>query len=640
MPKRQFSSFLEVGASGVSWLARLSHLILFVVAAVLIPCAAALASSPALDVSLATDKPVRLTEHFSVLEDPVGKLSIDDIARTSIGEAFKKTLSNNWSLNYGLTQSVYWLKLDLVNPAAQRFDGMLEFTYPRLASSVRVFQPNGTNGYSVVDTGYLKPFAERAYAHHFYVFPISMEAHAHTTVYLRFQSDVNLEIPGRLWQRDAFHKYERVDYVSNALYFGMAIAMIVYNFLLFLSLRSVRYLLYVGFGISSSLSIAAVSGLAIEYLWGDSPYWSNIASSVGYSTALALGVMFMRSMIDTAKLVPKLDLALKASVVIHLILAIGIALFYTSFIKPQLAFAAMTAALVLVTGTLCVIHRDRSAVYFTAAFVVMTVGAVANSLRALAIIPTTFFSTYGIQIGSSIEMLVLAFALADQYHVIRREKETAQKEALIAQKLLVESLQTSERELESRVTERTGELKLLNAKLETLSATDGLTGLANRRRFDEVLNSEWRRALRHEQPIAVGILDVDWFKKYNDRYGHVSGDDCLRHIAKVLTSHFPRAGDLVSRYGGEEFAIIMFGADGPSALSMAQKLCISLADTQWKHEESAFGHITASVGVASVIPTEGRSPLELLKAGDEALYLAKARGRNQALLSNWPNPPS
>ncbi|MBP8019590.1 MAG: GGDEF domain-containing protein, partial [Hylemonella sp.] len=183
--------------------------------------------------------------------------------------------------------------------------------------------------------------------------------------------------------------------------------------------------------------------------------------------------------------------------------------------------------------------------------------------------------------------------------------------------------------------ERTGELKLLNARLETLSATDGLTGLANRRHFDEVLDTEWRRSLRNGQPIAVGILDVDWFKKYNDHYGHLSGDDCLKHVAKVLATHFSRAGDLVARYGGEEFAFIMSGTDGNNALTMAQRLCQALEDTDWKHEQSTYGHITASVGVASILPSDNTSPLALLKAGDEALYLAKAQGRNQAVLSTW-----
>jgi diguanylate cyclase (GGDEF)-like protein len=248
------------------------------------------------------------------------------------------------------------------------------------------------------------------------------------------------------------------------------------------------------------------------------------------------------------------------------------------------------------------------------------------------LIETNFFSTNGIQIGSALEMLLLALALADQYNVIQREKELAQQAALQAQQLLVDSLQSSEKLLETRVAARTEELRLLNAKLEVLSATDAMTGLANRRRFDEVLNSEWRRAQRAGQPIAVGLLDVDWFKKYNDRYGHLAGDECLRHVAQVLAAGMGRAGDLAARYGGEEFAFIALGADGESALAMARKICDSLAASGWRHEASEFGIVTASGGVACFVPDDDSSPQALMKAADEALYLAKAQGRNKVVL--------
>ena len=492
--------------------------------------------------------------------------------------------------------------------------------------------PTGSGSFSVLRTGYLQPFSERPYKHHFYVFPLTVAAGAETTLYLRFQSDVNLEIPGRLWRSDAFHAYERTDYASQALYFGMVVAMMGFNLLLFIALRARQYLWYVCFGVSSALSVAALNGLAVEYLWGNSPYWTNISASVGYSATLVLGIIFMRSMIETRKLVPRLDLALRFALVAQLALALGIAISYVSVIKWQLAAAGATSLLALWTGVLCAVKRDRSAIFFCAAFAVMAMGAAANSLRALGFIPTTFFSTNGIQIGSAIEMLLLAFALADRYNVIRIEKEHAQRQALLAQQQLVESLQSSERQLESRVARRTDELTLLNAKLEALSATDSLTGLANRRRFDELLEAEWRRGLRERRPLSVGILDVDWFKKYNDCYGHVAGDQCLQQIAKVLSASVCRAGDLAARYGGEEFAFIAVGADAQSVLALAQRICESLVQSRWQHESSEFGCVTASVGVASIVPTEDASPLDLLKAADEALYQAKEQGRNRALL--------
>jgi two-component system, sensor histidine kinase LadS len=256
-----------------------------------------------------------------------------------------------------------------------------------------------------------------------------------------------------------------------------------------------------------------------------------------------------------------------------------------------------------------------------------------TSLRALGILPTNIITTAGPTFGSALEMLLLAFALADRYNVIRQEKEKAQSNALEAQQLLVENLKSSEQILETRVAERTAELQILNSKLEALSTTDSLTGIANRRRFDEVLESEWIRAARLGQPLALAMIDIDWFKKYNDHYGHQGGDDCLKNVAAVLAANVCRTGDLVVRYGGEEFAFIVPATEGGVALNIANKIIDALQTLALPHKMSMFGYVTASIGVAAIIPEHGLAPDILLKAADEALYRAKEQGRNRALLA-------
>jgi len=165
-----------------------------------------------------------------------------------------------------------------------------------------------------------------------------------------------------------------------------------------------------------------------------------------------------------------------------------------------------------------------------------------------------------------------------------------------------------------------------------LSTTDELTGIANRRRFNAKLISEWNRAARLGQPLALAILDVDWFKKYNDYYGHQKGDECLRIIAEVLSANICRAGDLVARYGGEEFVFIAPTTDGAVALNMVGKICAALQTRALAHPMSEFGSVTASIGVAAMVPKQSLSPDMLMKAADEALYRAKKQGRNQAVL--------
>jgi diguanylate cyclase (GGDEF)-like protein len=188
------------------------------------------------------------------------------------------------------------------------------------------------------------------------------------------------------------------------------------------------------------------------------------------------------------------------------------------------------------------------------------------------------------------------------------------------------------RELEDKVRERTRELVESNARLAALSMTDDLTGIANRRRFDEVLAAAWLHARRRGEPLAVGLVDVDFFKPYNDRYGHQRGDDCLRMIAEVLTSTLRRGTDLAARYGGEEFAFVIPGIDGAEARSRAEAIRSTLQARGERHELSPLGVLTASVGIAVAVPAENDSPESLLRCADEALYVAKRCGRNRAVL--------
>jgi len=173
-------------------------------------------------------------------------------------------------------------------------------------------------------------------------------------------------------------------------------------------------------------------------------------------------------------------------------------------------------------------------------------------------------------------------------------------------------------------------------KLKKESNTDQLTGLANRRSMDYILNQEWARATRHERPLALIMLDVDYFKKYNDHFGHQAGDECLKALANVLQNGVHRAGDLAARYGGEEFLLILPDTDGLNAQRLAEEMCTSIAGLAIPHKQSHLSIITVSAGVAVLVKGNYKNTGELLRAADSALYQAKQNGRNQALLP--PNP--
>ncbi len=179
------------------------------------------------------------------------------------------------------------------------------------------------------------------------------------------------------------------------------------------------------------------------------------------------------------------------------------------------------------------------------------------------------------------------------------------------------------------------ELQQANRELQLLTHLDGLTKIANRRCFDEFLVREWQRLCRTGQPLALLMLDVDYFKSYNDFYGHQGGDDCLIKIAQTLQQTVYRPADLVARYGGEEFAITLPDTDLQGAMTIAEAIRHAIAGLAIPHETSEVSQqVTMSIGIASLIPMLDRSSEYLVCQADQALYLAKQQGRNRCCITN------
>jgi diguanylate cyclase (GGDEF)-like protein len=197
------------------------------------------------------------------------------------------------------------------------------------------------------------------------------------------------------------------------------------------------------------------------------------------------------------------------------------------------------------------------------------------------------------------------------------------------------------------------QMEAANRELQRLACVDGLTGVANRRRFDEILEREWLRLARERQPLSLILCDVDFFKAYNDTYGHIAGDKCLQQVAGAISQAVRRPADLVARYGGEEFAVVLPQTDSAGAVHVAEQIRINVAALGIAQGQLQGGQprggaatggaatvgrpyggdlVTLSLGVATVIPLPNSTPAVLIASADKALYHAKACGRNRAVL--------
>ncbi len=184
--------------------------------------------------------------------------------------------------------------------------------------------------------------------------------------------------------------------------------------------------------------------------------------------------------------------------------------------------------------------------------------------------------------------------------------------------------------LEKAVALRTNELEERNRELKLLSTTDDLTGIPNRRQFDTTLQAAWRTSLRNKKYLGLFMIDIDFFKYYNDTYGHLAGDSILRIVGQLLQDTAHRSTDLVARYGGEEFVILIQNAEPQKLNDYAKSIAQRVEALNIEHTGSAFKIITVSIGVAYLIPSLDDSPETLLAMADEALYRSKDGGRNRA----------
>ncbi|XOZ32194.1 diguanylate cyclase [Halomonadaceae bacterium KBTZ08] len=551
-----------------------------------------------------------------VLEDPSGRLTLEDVRQSERWSQHPDT-----TFNKGYEDTTWWIRWSLTNRAADERRRILSIDYPLLQDLRLHIGTSEGPDWRLLRMGASLPFSERPYENRRFAVPVRWKPGETRHFYLRVQTDTALQVPLTLSKLSSFQAKSTFRSTLDGGYMGSLVAIGLYNLLLFIALRDRNYILYVGTVFSIVILVATINGYTFRYLWPQAPDWNLQSLIVFFGLALAFGALFTSSFLAIRRLSRWLNaiLLLQAAIGGLMVLASGILSYYSAIVLaiPLAVFSTLYSFFVAVYAW---IRKQRTAPYYVLAWSFLLLGLLILALSKGGVLPSNAITDSAAQVGSFLEVLLLSFALAQRINIERRLRFQTQAA------MLAES-ERHNRELESRVQARTAELEKLNQRLNELSVTDGLTGLKNRRYLSEALPREIARAERNDLSLSVVMVDIDHFKRLNDTYGHKAGDACLQQLGQILMHHV-RTPDIAVRYGGEEFLLVFLDANDDDALGVLERLREQLAQTGIAHGGHCLS-FTVSAGVATLRPGTDATADDMIQRADQALYRAKAAGRNQ-----------
>jgi len=430
-----------------------------------------------------------------------------------------------------------------------------------------------------------------------------------------------MQVPLVLYTPKAFAELMRDAQFSTGLYYGIVLALLFYNLVLWIMLRDPGYFWYLLHTGAFGLVLFTLNGYGFEYFW---PHWPWLAdASVPLSICLAVIGMqqFSRSYLELQERWP---LGNQISLIlIGFFSLLGVASIWLPYstATPLASKTVLFGLLWIMIATVTMLRRGyKPARLFLLAWSLFLLGTAMFTLLAFGLVPRNFWTQNGVQIGSALEMLLLSLALGARYAGLRNEN--------------IRIVQQANEQLERSVIDRTKQLRTAmaqlgeaNVQLRDYSQRDPLTGVYNRRHFREAFQHALDARKNHGKPLALLLLDLDHFKRINDSYGHLAGDDCLHYAARSMEDVVMPHGGLVARFGGEEFVAVLPGAEAQQALQIAEAVRLRIQQSP----VSIGGHsirLSASIGVHTVIEGHQATPEDVIRIADEALYRAKGDGRN------------
>lgn len=579
---------------------------------------------------------INLGPELHYVEDVSHHLKLDDMLQPSL----------NWIentqdiLNKGYTHSAYWLKIDFRNTSNYSLEKFIQLAYPQL-DHVDFYVVKNNQLIMHKHTGDTLPFSERPTLHRDFVLPMNFAPQEALSLFIRVASSSAMQLPLELWTPENFYAADHYDVLGMGLFVGMMGAMMVLS--MFTAFRQPAFGLYVLYTICVTGLIISISGFAYQHIWPDSPWMQKHNIALLLTGSVSSACLFIERFLQLSITRPLysrffygLSVMLGISAVASLFLPYSISIQLIILTALPAMFGGSTIAIAVWK------QQDVELRYFIFAWAALLLSASLVAVSKLGWIPRNYFTENAIQFGSMFDAVWLAYALTERAHRERVEKLAAEIKSLEAEREVIEAHEQNleiqrhaNENLERKVKERTEELanamtelSRLNSTLKNMTEIDSLTGARNRRYFDKRISTEWAFAQREQIPLSLLLVDVDHFKLVNDQYGHLAGDDCLKAVAETLMSALPRQSDCLARYGGEEFAIILpnTNLDGARIVGELVRRCVERLEVNLQNHTI---QLTASVGIATLVPNNQFTEEYLISNADSALYMAKNAGRNQ-----------
>lgn len=499
------------------------------------------------------------------------------------------------SISPAYTDKTLWIKFSITNQSAKAIDTMLNLPIPWINNiECYISKADETLSHKM---GIQYPFYERVFIAPDYTIPLTLSAEEKVETVLKVHGSQSLIIAPILHSKNSFEAHNSFIHTFNGAIAGILALVIFFSFILYMRVRDKIFLYYSFFTTALFLMLGSFYGYNFQLFWSNYPYINETMTTASISLYSFFGLLFTRYFLDTDRNMPKMGAIAKYLTYILFILFIS-----NFIIQDKMLITNISVLLVFINSVLIILiailafrRKISGAKAFLFAWTLSNIASIITSLLVLGNIgySDTLYQLTGV--AHIVDLILFSQAIADRTLILRKENS-----ALIDK----------------------------NMELTDISNKDGLTGAYNRRYFDKFIQYMWDEKRGKKLPITLIMIDIDYFKFYNDTYGHQAGDDCLILVTEAMNSALYRSTDFIARYGGEEFVVLISG-DIDVGEVISKRIITAVESLSLEHRRSPYGIVTVSLGVSSLIPNDKTSIKTLISNADKALYISKESGRNK-----------